>query len=454
MSLYDNPLPPADYAAYRALREEMCDLALPYLGQSLERQQALREVGWHLESIDLDTATARLGETLCRVQIIGREDDGRWQWAWDDPPGTYPAEALRDALHLKDYGEQHGIEWLSRSGWPITAYGAAYGQRDALRALAVMLNHADGYDTENAPYLLKERLPNMGQGRLLVTVYLPQPMQTPPRSKESVTEIVDQIIDSLCRSYKTSTAIAAYLDSLPLELRPEAADIEVPPPWREPAHIDYFPEASAVFSATQPWLEKHLLPLVSFDLASLDPALGDVRLHFLKPVEPYNSYIGDKAWATHTDYCRENWLCFHLEDDGTYRFLAEEDYFIGENATPDAREYFAKVRASYQQIKQFYRENGVVVAELDDNNLPRFGGPPSFLSPCYYGNWSTTEPPAAFTTEDYDNWGKEADIRYQGRRFICIATDAGYYWGEGGADTIFLLYEPHSRLVLMTFDYT
>ena len=64
-------------------------------------------------------------------------------------------------------------------------------------------------------------------------------------------------------------------------------------------------------------------------------------------------------------------------------------------------------------------------------------------------------PPAAFTTgEDYDTWDAEADIRYQGRRFICIATDAGYNWGEGGADTIYLLYEPHSRLVLMTFDYT
>ena len=56
MSLYDNPLPPADYAAYLALREEMLDLALPYLGQSLERQQALQKVGRYLESIDLDTA--------------------------------------------------------------------------------------------------------------------------------------------------------------------------------------------------------------------------------------------------------------------------------------------------------------------------------------------------------------------------------------------------------------
>ena len=451
MSLYDNPLPPADYAAYLALREEMLALALPYLGQSLERQQALQEVGWHLESIDFDTATVRLGETVCRVQFIGHGDDGRWQWAWDDPPGTYPAEALRDALRLKAWGEQHGIEWLSRSGWPM----AAYEQNDALQALAVMLNDADGYNTENAPYLLKERLPNPGRdSMLLMTVYLPRPVQTPPRSKESVTEIVDKIVDILCRRPRTSTAIATYLDSLPPELRPEATDIEVPQPWRKPAHIDYFPEASTVFSAAQPWLEKHLLPLVSFDLASLDPALGDVRLHFLKPVEPYNSYIGDKAWATHTDYCCENWLCFHLEDDGTYRFLAEEDYFIGENAAPDAQKYFAEVRASYQQIKQFYRENGVVVEWLDDNNLPRFGGPPSFLSPCYYGNWSTTEPPAAFTTEDYDNWGKEADIRYQGRRFICIAADAGYDWGEGGADTIYLLYEPHSRLVLMTFDYT
>ena len=447
MSLYDNPLPPADYAACLALREEMCGLALPYLGQSLERQQALQEVGGHLKSIDLDTATARLGDTLCRIQIIGRGDDGRWQWAWDDPPGTYPAEALRDALHLKAYGEQHGIEWLTRSGWPM----AAYGQNDALEALAVMLNHADGYGTENAPYLLKERLPNPGRGSMLMTVYLSEPVQAPPRSKKSVIEIVD----ILCRCYKASAAIAAYLDSLPLALRPEAADINIPRPRRTPAHIDYFPQASTVFSATQPWLEKHLLPLVSFDLASLDPALGDVRLHFLKPVEPYNSCIGGNTQATHTDYCHENWLCFHLEDDGTYRFLAEEDYFLGENAAPDAQKYFAEVRASYRQIKRLYRESGVVVQWLNDNNLPRFGGPPSFLPYFYQGNWSTTKPPAAFTIdENYNEWDEEADIRYQGKRFICIATDAGYNWGEGGADTIFLLYEPHSRLVLMTFDYT
>ena len=44
MSLYDNPLPPADYAAYLALREEMCDLALPYLGHYLECQKALLEL--------------------------------------------------------------------------------------------------------------------------------------------------------------------------------------------------------------------------------------------------------------------------------------------------------------------------------------------------------------------------------------------------------------------------
>ena len=442
MSLYDNPLPPADYAAYRALREEMCDLALPYLGNYLERQQAFWELG-RLNTIDFDTATARFGETVRRVQFIGREDNGRWQWAWDDPPGTYPAEALRDALHLKAWGEQHGIEWLSRSGWPV----AADGQRDALGALAVMLNHADGYETEDA-YRLKERLPNPGRGWILMTVYLPQPVQTPPRNKKTVKEVVD----NLGRSYNAPAAIAAYLDSLPPELRPETAEIEVPQPEKQPAHIDYFPEASTVFSAAQPWLEKYLLPLASFDLASLDPALGDVRLHFIKPNE---GCIGGDTQVTYTDYCGANWLCFHLEDDGTYRFLAEEDYFLGENAAPDAQKYFAKVRASYRQIKQLYRESGVVVQWLDHYNLPCFGGPPIFLPYFYQGNWSTIEPPAAFTTgEDYDNWDKEADIRYQGRRFICIAIDASYHWGEGLADTIFLLYEPHSRLVLMTFDYT
>ena len=153
-----------------------------------------------------------------------------------------------------------------------------------------MLNHADGYETGDA-YRLKERLPNPGRGWILMTVYLPQPVQTPPRNKKTVKEVVD----NLGRSYNAPAAIAAYLDSLPPELRPETAEIEVPQPEKQPAHIDYFPEASTVFSAAQPWLEKYLLPLASFDLASLDPALGDVRLHFIKPVEPDNGCIGDEA---------------------------------------------------------------------------------------------------------------------------------------------------------------
>ena len=78
MTLYDNPLPVADYPAYLALRDAMLATALPYLGLSQERQWLLRRwAGNWLGHIDRRAATARLGEQPCRLQYIGRRVDNR-----------------------------------------------------------------------------------------------------------------------------------------------------------------------------------------------------------------------------------------------------------------------------------------------------------------------------------------------------------------------------------------
>lgn len=453
MSLYDHPLPSADYPAYRALRDEMCVLALPHLGQYYERQHSMRERTQrnyiNTSYTDLATATAQLGNTPCHVQFIGRTSNGRWQWAWDDPPGIYPQEALRDALRLKAYGEAHGIEWLTRSGWPIELHG----QDTALHALAVMLNNADGHAWDSAAPLLGKYLPAKGMDSVSMTVYFDSSVDNRKKNQEIVQKAINDLIQHSNLGEKRLPAIHAYLDSLPPDMRISLPDIPASSPDRTPAHISYFPESKTVFSAAQPWLDKHFLPLISFDLASLDAALGDVRLHLVKPVEPYSGYIGEENEAAHTDYCTSNWICFRLEDDGTYRFLADEDFFL-DNISPDAAEYFAKVRNSYETLKRNYHELGFF-GELNENKLPEFADLPDFLPFFWQGNWTSEEPPPAFTVGDnYDDWDEEAEIFYRGNRFVCIATTTGYDWGEGGADTVFLLYEPQSRLVLMTFDYS
>ena len=452
MTLYDNPLPVADYPAYLALRDAMLATALPYLGLSQERQWLLRRwAGNWLGHIDRRTATARLGEQPCRLQYIGRRVDNRWHWAWDDPVGDYPPEALRDALRLKQYGEEHGIEWLTRSGWPIDLPG----QYEALRALAVMLNDAPGYGQESAPGLLHalDQLLIRGVTHTLMTVYPEAAVPCDIPRLDLVERVVNDLAHHEGLNAAGQPAIEAYLATLPPQERiPVPADIRSE---RRPAHINYFPDAATVFTAAQPWLADHFLPLATFDLASLDPALGDVRLHLVKPLEPYEGYIGMETTAAHTDYCGTNWLAFHLEDDGTYRFLAEEDYFLGNNGDPEAATYFAEVRADYEARKQRYRESGFF-GDMDDSGLPCFGKAAEYLPFLGGGgNWVDETPPPAFSIEgdpyDYDS---AVDIRYQNYRFTCIAMTAGYDWGEGGADTMILLYEPVNRIALMTFDYT
>ena len=174
-------------------------------------------------------------------------------------------------------------------------------------------------------------------------------------------------------------------------------------------------------------------------------------MHLVKPLEPYEGYIGMETTAAHTDYCGTNWFAFHLEDDGTYRFLADKNYFLGDNDDPEAEAYFTEMRDSYAARKQHYRDSGFL-GDVDDTGLLCFGEEPEYLPYLGGGNWTSEAPPPAFTMKDSAD--SAVDIRYQNHRFTCIAMTAGYDWGEGGADTMILLYEPVNRIALMTFDYT
>ena len=56
-----------------------------------------------------------------------------------------------------------------------------------------------------------------------------------------------------------------------------------------------------------------------------------------------------------------------------------------------------------------------------------------------------------YEDEDSDKWIK---ISYQGNPFYFVASTPNYSWCDGHIDGIIMLYEPVSRIVLFTFDYS
>ncbi|MBC7856885.1 MAG: hypothetical protein IAF94_25930 [Pirellulaceae bacterium] len=95
---------------------------------------------------DLDQDTGTLvfsnpdGSTVTTTaQIIGSfsTSDNSWLWAWDNP--SIEGKLKQDALQVKAYGEEHGIERLTTRKWTGTEEDAW-----AMAALAVKLCGSEG----------------------------------------------------------------------------------------------------------------------------------------------------------------------------------------------------------------------------------------------------------------------------------------------------------------------
>lgn len=218
------------------------------------------------------------------------------------------------------------------------------------------------------------------------------------------------------------------------------------------ARITVLPDVADVFVAEQGWLGEALHPLLSIDLSTFG---WPGRVHLLSPVEPDDGLLGDTTTAHHDAHTGENWISFHVEDDGRYRFLGNREYF----AVADNADLYAQAAAEFAGTKVRYARVGALV--WGDENDPaeqrdgwgtdialvdQFGGDPG------YGNWVAT-PPAAFTL---DQTGPVTPVLRlaDGRPFTFIAATAGYPWRHHGADGILLFFEPETRTAVLTFDWT
>jgi len=226
------------------------------------------------------------------------------------------------------------------------------------------------------------------------------------------------------------------------------------------------PFPTDVFPADQAWLGQHLLPLLKIDLGVLRPELAGQVATMLCPIEPYEGCIGDNTEAHHNEFTGSNWIAFELSTDNQMRFLGNEGYFIGDPGNDKhAQEHIAQMRDSYAKARDYHAAHGRLAC------YSRFGkGEPSerdYLDTLggqiSTGNWVETSPiPAAFALEftpaAYDRHAPdEAErvlISRDGHRFFAVADVAGYNWCATGADAIVMLYEPVSRTVLFSYDWS
>ena len=122
------------------------------------------------------------------------------------------------------------------------------------------------------------------------------------------------------------------------------------------------------------------------------------------------------------------------------------------------------MQKGYEKSKANFEKYG----SLMSLQYPEYDGKPNFTKfldilggHIIGGNWvgtiSSKEYPKAFDMKlEYENqsspdWIK---ISYQGNPFYFIADTASYNWCGGHIDGIIMLYEPVSRIVLFTFDYS
>ncbi|WP_035792348.1 hypothetical protein [Kitasatospora mediocidica] len=224
-----------------------------------------------------------------------------------------------------------------------------------------------------------------------------------------------------------------------------------------------YPEAAEVFVADQLELAAHLHPLVSIDLARVDPAWQG-WIHLVSPLEPAEGYLGDHTEAFHSPLQTTNWLGFAIEGD-RYRLLGDVRYFARATTADELPEPTDGFRArldehcrgeerSYQAFRDSFRREGRLLM-LDDDGSPLHGNLDGVAlldqlgGTDAGGNWSE----AGLFPLEYDG-DEAAPVSPAGHRFRFVAAVPGWHYRRGGADWILLFFEPVERLALLTFDWS
>ncbi|HEY0076561.1 MAG TPA: hypothetical protein VGB77_20900 [Abditibacteriaceae bacterium] len=238
-------------------------------------------------------------------------------------------------------------------------------------------------------------------------------------------------------------------------------------------YLKIYPAPEEVFAEPVELYARHLMPFVSIDLAVVNPDWQG-WIHMVNTVEPYDGSVGQDTHEFHNYYLRENWIGFHLNDQGRYELLGDFRYFEleyiknpptplskldlrrSQNQAQALEEYYATQHASLAAAKERFTRSGV----FHSQNFVRYNPDcdlsqkePSTLirqlgGGVEAGNWDYGFP---FDEIDEENIRPLAP---DGTPFHFIASVRGWDYCASGADEILLFYERNSKIALLTFDWS
>ena len=227
-------------------------------------------------------------------------------------------------------------------------------------------------------------------------------------------------------------------------------------------HLQAFPKAEDIFVKEQPWLKNHFLPLMSIDLAEINPDWAGQKVYMICPFEPYDGYIGNNTTEYHNEYTAPNWLAFRLTDDNKFEFLGEEGYFE-QTAIHQWNFDSEEERESQKNNLNIEKKEGLFQINYINYdgklfNIKLFNNLDNNIA---YLNWSKkidkNTCPRNFHMEK-EKKGKtdemKINISYKGNPFYFITSMVSHNFCGDNVDTIIMFYEPVSRIVLYTFDYS
>ncbi|OXB12680.1 DUF6882 domain-containing protein [Flavobacterium reichenbachii] len=125
---------------------------------ALEKQRNLFEVTGDLSwNVNMDTEEITFGDNLTfPIQVLGSfsHSSETWLWIWENKAGGYAESVMKQALLLKQYGEENNIDLLT-----VGKFDAVENDLHLIGMIAVEMFNASGY-----------YLGNYGQGTMVVSI--------------------------------------------------------------------------------------------------------------------------------------------------------------------------------------------------------------------------------------------------------------------------------------------